>query len=129
MKKETDKAADKLYNLSLLEELDDPAYVVDVLGFFLENAPKDMNELLPLTEQKDWPAVHKKAHKIKGAAAMLQSIRLAEMLSAIELHAKAEKDPEKIPEMVKEAFDLFEALQTQLEAELDRLKKELGSGS
>jgi CheY-like chemotaxis protein len=119
---------DKLFDLSILEELDDPSYVAEVISFFLESAPKDMNELVPLAEQKDWPALHKKAHKIKGAAAMLQSKRLAEMLAKIELDAKTSANLENLPEMAKEASDQFTFLQKQLEGELARLKKELGSG-
>lgn len=120
---------DKLYDLSLLKELDDPGYVAEVLAFFLENAPKDIDELLPLAEQQDWMALHKKAHKIKGAAAMLQSNRLTELLASIEIKAKELSDTETIAQMTKEAVSLFSLLQKQLEAELEQLKKEAGSGS
>jgi HPt (histidine-containing phosphotransfer) domain-containing protein len=88
-----------------------------------------MNELVPLAEQKDWQALHKKAHKIKGAASMLQSKRLTEILASIELKAKELSDTETITEMAKEASALFLLLQKQLEQELEQLKKEAGPGS
>ncbi len=120
---------DKLYDLSLLKELDDPGYVAEVLAFFLENAPKDVDELLPMAEQEDWTGLHKKAHKIKGAAAMLQSRRLTDILARIEIKSKELSDTETIAQLTKEAVSLFSLLQKQLETELAQLKKDMGSGS
>lgn len=120
---------EKLFDLSLLNELDDPAYVMEVVSFFLENTSKDIKELPVLADQKDWPALSKKAHKIKGAAAMLQSKRLAALLANIESDAKTVTNPDNLPQLVKEAYALFVLVEKQLEEELVILKKELGSGS
>ncbi len=129
MQKAAEISEDILYNLALLEELDDPAYVAEVVSFFLENAPKDIEELTHLAKESDWAAVSKKAHKIKGAAAMLQSTRLAAILANIETDAKTTDHLETLPKMVTEATDLFVTMRKQLEEELIRLKKELSPES
>ena len=75
-----------------------------------------------MAANKDWEALYKKAHKIKGAAGMLQSTKLAGILAAIESNARHIANTEKIPELVKEAAELFTALQKALRKELDQIK-------
>ena len=119
---------EKLFDLSLLKELDDPAYLAEVVAFFLESTPKEMKELTTLSGEKNWTALSKKAHKIKGAAAMLQSKRLAGILAYIELNAKNETDLIGLPEKVNEASDLFVHVEKQLQEELINLRNEAGAG-
>jgi len=123
--KEPVKEEEPLYDLSLLKELDDNQYLTEVLSFFIENAPADIKELQPLADKKDWEALYKKAHKIKGAAAMLQSTRLAGLLANIESNAKTLTNIETIPGLVQEAVALFAELDQALRKELNRIKKEL----
>jgi PAS domain S-box-containing protein len=123
IQKEMKETEDKLYDLSLLNELDDPAYVAEVITFFLASAPKDIKDLTVLLQEKDWIAVSKKAHKVKGSAAMLQSKKLAAMLSNIESDAKTGNNLEVLPERIKDVSDFFILVQKQLEEELKRLKK------
>lgn len=111
-----------LFDLSLIRELDDDKYLIEVIEFFLDNTPTDFKELAPLAANKDWDALYKKAHKIKGAAGMLQSTKLAAILAAIESNARHIANTEKIPELVKEAAGLFTALQKALRKELDQIK-------
>lgn len=123
--KEPAKEEEPLYDLSLLKELDDNQYLTEVLSFFIENAPTDIKELQPLVDKKDWEALYKKAHKIKGAAAMLQSTRLAGLLANIESNAKTLTNIETVPGLVKDAVSLFAELDQALRKELNRIKKEL----
>lgn len=126
---ENTETPEKLYNLSLLEELDDPSYVAEMVSFFLENVPKDIKELSSLAEQKDWTALQKKAHKIKGAASMLQSKQLAAILANIETNTRSLSNLESVPGMVKEASALFIIVQKQLEEALAALKKQAGTNT
>ncbi|MCK9404648.1 MAG: PAS domain S-box protein [Chitinophagaceae bacterium] len=111
-----------LFDLSLIRELDDDNYLIEVVEFFLDNTPTDFKELAPLAANKDWDALYKKAHKVKGAAGMLQSTKLAAILATIESNARHMANTEKIPELVQEATELFSALQKALRKELDNIK-------
>ncbi|MES2331655.1 MAG: PAS domain S-box protein [Bacteroidota bacterium] len=115
----------KLYDLSLLEELEDKKYVYDMILFFLENVTGDIVQLSSLCEKEDWQGLYKMAHKIKGAAGMLQSKQLTELLAKIESDAKETTGIDTIGSKVKEAVRLFAALDQQLQEELKTLKKEL----
>jgi PAS domain S-box-containing protein len=116
---------EKLYNLSLLEELEDKKYVVDMLSFFLDNTPEYIKELELQAQQKELEALYKTAHKIKGAVGMLQSTRLAGLLAKIESDARESIHIETIGEQVKEAVLLFRQMEQQLQQELEQIKKEL----
>ncbi|MES2374725.1 MAG: PAS domain S-box protein [Bacteroidota bacterium] len=115
----------KLYDLSLLEELDDKKYVYDMILFFLQNTTADIAQLSPLAVNKEWDQLYKMAHKIKGAAGMLQVTGLTALLAKIELDAKEKKDLDTIGSRAQEATRLFVELEIQLQEELEILKKEL----
>jgi PAS domain S-box-containing protein len=115
----------KMYDLSLLEELEDKKYVYDMIGFFLQNAPADINQLVPLTEKQDWDALYKTAHKAKGAAGMLQVTALIKLLAKIESDARDKTSLDAIHTMAEEAVYLFSELVKQLEQELVFIEKDL----
>ncbi|MEO7531554.1 MAG: response regulator, partial [Sediminibacterium sp.] len=116
---------EKLYDLSLLEELDDKRYVYDMIGFFLENSPTDMNRLLPLFETQDWDGLYKAAHKVKGATGMMQSTRISALLAKIESSAREKIHLEQIGKWVKDVIQLFTELEKQLAEELEIIKKQI----
>ncbi|MDB5209524.1 MAG: domain S-box protein [Sediminibacterium sp.] len=116
---------EKLYDLSLLEELDDKRYVYDMILFFLENITADIVQLSSLCDNEDWQGLYKLAHKIKGAIGMMQSRQLLELLAKIESDAKAITGIDTIGSKVKEVVRLFAVLEKQLQEELVILKKEL----
>ena len=121
------KSADtgKMYDLALLEELDDKESLLDVLSLFLDNTPQEVKELPELVSKKNWDALFRLAHKIKGAVAILQASRLAVLLGKIEENAKEEKDIPEIEKQVKEVCGLFAEMETQLREEHALIKKEL----
>ena len=119
------KPREKLYNLSLLEELDDKRYVYDMILFFLEGSTGDINGLALLVEKQDWEALYKAAHKVKGAAGMMQSTKLTQLLGTIEFNARERKGIENIGGQVQEVVKLFTELENQLREELEFLKKEI----
>ncbi len=104
----------KLYDLSLLEGLDDKESLLDVLNLFLENTPAQMTELAALSEKADWDALYQLAHKLKGALAMLQATHISELLGKIEASGRERKDVDQIPDKVTEVCALFEQMKIQL---------------
>jgi len=111
----------KLYDLSLLEGLDDKDSLLDVLNLFLENTPVQMAELAELSKKADWDALYQLAHKLKGALAMLQATHISELLGKIEASARERKEIDQIPHKVEEACSLFEQMKNQLIDEKEQI--------
>lgn len=124
-----EETPEKGYDLALLEELEDPNYVLEVLGFFLENAPADFKELTVLVLENNRDALAKKAHKLKGASGMLKAEKLQGLLAEVELGAKKDKPMEELAVDVTEIQKLFSELEKALQKEVVKLKKEVGKGS
>jgi len=118
---ETTMAGEKLYDLSLLEGLDDKESLLDVLNLFLENTPQQIGELTTLGKTEQYDDIYKLAHKLKGALAMLQASRIAALLGRIEADARERKETDKLPEKIAEVSLLFNQMQTQLVAEKEQI--------
>lgn len=112
---------EKLYDLSLLEGLDDKESLLDVLNLFLENTPNQISELMQLGKTDQFDDIYKLAHKLKGAMAMLQASRISELLGKIEADARERKETDKILEKITEASRLFDQMQKQLVAEKEQI--------
>lgn len=120
---------EKMYDLALLEELDDPNYVLEVLTYFLQYSPIDIKELNVLVLENDRESLAKKAHKLKGAAGMLKAEKLRVLLTTIEQGAKNDAPMEKLAGEVSEVLTLFAELEKQLQEEVSRIQKELAAGA
>ena len=113
-----------LFDLSLVEEMDDNEYVSDILTIFLGNTPKELNDLKNACIADNYDLVHKMAHKIKGSAGLLQANSLLNILIRIEELAKAEKNDDlaKLAEVAKEEYKKIE---TPLKERLRNIEKDL----
>ncbi|MBL0882812.1 MAG: PAS domain S-box protein [Chitinophagaceae bacterium] len=111
----------KLYDLSLLEGLDDKDSLLDVLNLFLENTPVQMTELAELSQKEEWDALYQLAHKLKGALAMLQATHISELLGKIEAGARERKEIDQIPAKVAEVCTLFDQMKVQLIEEKEQI--------
>ncbi len=115
---------EKLYDLSLLEGLDDKESLLDVLNLFLENTPAQVKELMSLAELQEWGPLSKLAHKLKGALSMLQATRISSLLGIIELNTREQKQLDQVPGQVQELQGLFEQMEKQLLAHKERIMEE-----
>ena len=112
------------YDLSLLEELGDPASMYEVLLLFFENVPADMERLQQAEKENNLPELYRLAHKLKSAVGAIQSKRMTELLKAIETNAKEGRHSAEDRDMVQEVMTLFKSLETPLRKEQERLRKE-----
>ncbi|NCT93319.1 MAG: PAS domain S-box protein [Chitinophagaceae bacterium] len=119
-----DMTQEQLFDLSLLEGLDDRDSLLDVLNLFLENTPLQVQELSGLAASQNWPALFQLAHKLKGALLMLQASRISELLGKIESEAKEGKNTAGIPADVEQVVRLFAIMEQQLIQEKTRITKE-----
>jgi PAS domain S-box-containing protein len=112
---------EKLYDLSLLEGLDDKDSLLDVLNLFLENTPNQIKELSVLGTTEQYDDMYKLAHKLKGALAMLQASRISDVLGKIEANARERKELDTIQEKITEVCTLFDQMQAQLLTEKEQI--------
>ncbi|NCI51270.1 PAS domain S-box protein [Sediminibacterium roseum] len=103
-----------LFDLSLIEDLDDPSEIADVISVFLETAPGDIAALERSFVEGNATELRKTAHKIKGAVSFLQSQRLIQLMKKIETESTATADVSLLEPDVNEAVALFETLIRQL---------------
>ena len=113
------QAADEsLYDLSILEEMDDKEYIVEIVSMFLRDTPGELKEIKAALTAGNTEVVYKKAHKLKSSAGILQAQHLINLLTDLERIAKTEKidaDLSILLENVQRQYkDLEQALQQLL---------------
>lgn len=77
-----------LYDLSLLRELEDDQYLLNMLNMFLQNIPAQLENIRIAAVDKNFEKVYQLSHKLKGSAGMLQSRPLMDLLVQIERQGK-----------------------------------------
>jgi len=81
---------ENLFDLSILQEMDDNEYVKDILTIFLNNTPGELNDLKKACSSKNFESICKMAHKLKSSAGLLQTNGLLKILVKLEEFAKAQ---------------------------------------
>jgi len=114
-----------LFDTALIEELGDKKSTIIVLGFFLDNSPKDLKELVNSIAEKDLPGIFKKAHKLKGSLAMLKADTIVAIMEQLEIASGVEKDLEKAQHLINLFVDKFGLLQSQLQNEIIKIKSSM----
>jgi CheY-like chemotaxis protein len=79
----------KSFDLSLVEEMDDNEYLLDMLSVFLAKTPGEFDELRKACDSRQFEAVHSIAHKLKSSAGLFKAEQLLDLLTKIEHAAKA----------------------------------------
>lgn len=114
-----------LFDTALLEELGDKKSTIIVLGFFLDNSPKDLKELEKLIAEKDLKGVFNKAHKLKGSLAMLKANSIVAIMEQLEIASSIEKDLEKAQHLINLFVEKFGLLENQLQNEVIKIKSSM----
>jgi CheY-like chemotaxis protein len=84
------KEKEKLYNLSLLEDLaqGNKDFIKSLVELFIQTTPADANAMLAAAEQNNLTQVGKLAHKLKSTIDTMQIISLKEDIRKLELYGK-----------------------------------------
>ena len=80
--------ARELYDLSMLEEMDDAEYLHEMLAILLREAPKDLKEMKEALLAGNIDLVCQKAHKLKSSAGIIQAEKLVTIVDDIEVMGK-----------------------------------------
>ncbi|MEO7801523.1 MAG: PAS domain S-box protein [Ginsengibacter sp.] len=124
VKKMDERGNNDLYDLSLIEEMNDDDYVADILQIFLENTPVELNELKLACVDGKFDNAYKVAHKLKSSAARLKAENLLVILNKIEEQAKS-LDGHCFARLAQLANENYLELVTPLQKHLSGLRPEL----
>ena len=116
-----------LFDLSLLEEMDDNEYVADILTIFLKNTPNELIELKRTCISNKFDSVYKMAHKLKSSAGLLQANFLLNVLIKIEETARAEKN-DGLAKLAELAIEEYKKIEVPLRAHLRNIQGRVTQG-
>ena len=114
--------AANLYDLSMLEEMDDTEYLLEVLTIFLRDTGLELKEMTAALNAGDTVIIAKKAHKIKGSAGIIQAGELCNLLDRIEKIAKTGTVDDTIKNLVENTLSLYNMIEQTLKKHIPELK-------
>jgi PAS domain S-box-containing protein len=115
---------ENLFDLSLLEEMNDNEYLLEMLTIFLSNTPIELNELNRACLASQFDAVYKMAHKLKGSTGVFQANFLSDVLEKIENTARAGKN-DGLPMLVGLANEEYKKIEIPLKEHLKKIQARL----
>ena len=113
--------AESLYDLSMLEEMDDNEYVCEILKIFIKDTPVELKALKDAANKCNAEAVVQKAHKIKGSAGIIQAEKMCILLKEIENTAKAGVTS-NITSLIDDTQELYNKIEPDLKNYLQQFK-------
>ncbi len=102
------------FNLSILEEMDDPDYTSEIVTLFLNDTPRQLKEIREALTTNAYETVYKTAHKLKSSAGILQADRLIKFLADLETKAKESKANDQLAALLKIAEQEFNSIAQRL---------------
>ena len=115
---------ENLFDLSLLEEMDDNEYLSEILAIFLNNTPNELNELQRACTSHQFDAVYKIAHKLKSSIGLLKANGLLNILIKIEESARVEKN-DGLAAMAELANEEYKKIEIPLQEHLKNIQTAL----
>jgi len=109
---------EKLYDLRMLEEMDDNEYLVEVLSIFLNETPRELKEMKMAVTSKRISIVSNKAHKLKSSSGLLEAKKLSKILVQIEEVATLENPWRELIKLVEAAHCEYKKIESSLQAHM-----------
>jgi len=122
LEKQTTLYNPALYDLSMLEEMDDAEYLLEVIDLFLQETPKDIKELQEALRSGSSETVYKKAHKLKSSAGVIQAENFTGLLSDIETLGKKSIINDDLKNLVEQAAEEYRDIEKSLKKYADGLR-------
>jgi HPt (histidine-containing phosphotransfer) domain-containing protein len=114
--------AEDLYDLSMLEEMDDIEYMLEMLTVLLMETPKDIREIKEALLAGKTEIVCQKAHKLKSSAGVIQADKLTAMLESIETIGKKGTINDELTSFVENAALQYKSIEKSLAIYMEALK-------
>ncbi|MEO5983987.1 MAG: Hpt domain-containing protein [Ferruginibacter sp.] len=113
---------ENLYDLSMLEEMDDNEYMVEMLTIYLTETPRELKEIREALASGKTEIIGKKAHKLKNSAGVLQANNLIQLLTEIEAIAKSGKVNEELIALVADVHREHKNIEYGLKKHLETIE-------
>jgi HPt (histidine-containing phosphotransfer) domain-containing protein len=110
-----------MYDLSLLEEMDDNEYVLEVLTILLEETPGDLKQMKTALLASRAEQVYQAAHKLKSSAGIIQATALTALLTDIESMAKTGMINNDLAALVEDAGAQYQEIAKALKVHMASL--------
>ncbi len=111
-----------LYDLSMLEELEDNEYMMEIIGAVLSESPKDINEMKEALHAGKTDIICQKAHKLKSSAGVIQAERLTGLLADIEKCGKNGLVTEQLSSLVDDVIFEYNRIEISLKIYILKMK-------
>ena len=113
---------ENLYDLSMLEEMDDNEYMAEMLTLYLTETPQELKEIREALTAGKTEIISKKAHKLKNSAGVLQANNLINLLTAIEALTKSGKVNEELITLVADIHKEHKNIEFGLKKHLETMQ-------
>jgi HPt (histidine-containing phosphotransfer) domain-containing protein len=114
--------AEELYDLSMLEEMDDNEYVLEMLNILLLEASQELKEMKEALLAGKADIVSQTAHKLKSSAGIIQATQFNAMLDEIEALGKKVGMSKQLSYLVETAIHHYQQVEKELKVYVEELK-------
>ena len=113
---------ENLYDLSMLEEMDDNEYMVEMLNIYLTETPRELKEIREALTSGKTEIISKKAHKLKNSAGVLQANNLIDLLTKTEAIAKSGQVNDELINLVADVHKEHKKIEYGLKKHLETME-------
>jgi HPt (histidine-containing phosphotransfer) domain-containing protein len=106
------------YDLSILEEMEDNEYTIEIISIFLKDTPVELKEIQEALRTGKAEIISKKAHKLKSSAGILQAKNLVTFLTGIESLSKSPNPNEELTRLLDSAHQEYKNIEQALKKHL-----------
>ena len=111
-----------LFDLSMLEELQDDEYLTDVLTIFLDDTGKEISKMIKAFHNGDSNQLYGVAHKLKSSTGLLKILAMSKILTEIE--NKADKgDSETLKNLLNRLEQEYKKVASGINARLKLIRE------
>lgn len=111
-----------LYDLSMLEEMDDNEYLLEMLAVLLNETPKDLKQMKDALRAGKAQLVCQAAHKLKSSSGIIQAEKFTALLSEIEVLGKNGVVNNELSSLVENAAHQYASIEKSLKIHIAGLK-------
>ena len=113
---------ENLFDLSMLEEMDDNEYIAEMLTVYLTETPQELKEIREALTVGKTDIIAKKAHKLKNSAGVLQADNLIDLLAKTENIAKSGNVTEELITLIADVHKAHKNIEFGLRKYLETLE-------
>lgn len=117
----TISASEELYDLSMLEEMDDDEYVLEMLNILMVEPLDDFKQMKKAIKAGEIDIVCQMAHKLKSSAGIIQAAKLTALLEQIETSGKKGSVDKELVLLVDNAIDQYHSITKELKIYMEAM--------